>query len=1047
MILSKRKNIPAEPDALVKDYIVSGRADKILILVPTNRKLRNLKKEIISLSPGKTVSEINLETLTTLSSRLLNQSERFHDLSEAASTILIKQSALEVEIKYFKAYRDEIPFGTLDRIKNVISEYKRHGITPPVLRAEAEKLDSAEKLKALDIAEIYEAYNKKCRNLNALEIGDVYNILDELDKNQTIEFFRNIFPSVEIVLLHGFDELTTPEVNLISKLSLNDDLDLYLNFDYYSGNKFIFSHLQKTYERLENKGFIKIDFTSTNTGSKFQKLVLEKLFQAKEEKISKYKENIFRLAAATREEEIILIAKEIKKILLNDEAEPHQICVAFNLIDKYSPIVRDIFRSYGIPFNLTDRISLNNSFPVIELINFLEILENDFFYKNIFRALSGGFIELNGIDLFNLKRAAANLKIVAGRENWIGSLRHASAALEYEEDISDKVLSLKKYRFEKAEKDIRQIYETLRVFDKKMTMREFITGLKDLAIKLNLHKNLLANAEGREEENIKAVSSFFETIEEIFELLKMEEDDETKYGLDFFLDQIRTASNWARFNVKEKSNFGVQVTTINEIRGLTFRHLFISGMTDGDFPTRYVPEIFFSGSFVKNENRHLTEQRYHFYQTLSVWKDRLYLTFPNRDNEKEMVESTFLKDFRNLFETTELTADDYDGYIFSNEEVLEFIGRRGFEISKDFQRSKIFEEIPSIKKLKAAAGIDKLRTYGTFKESAFNGYLFAADAGDISDPAKEKLDEMREWQYSISQLENYAKCPFKFFMERILKVDLLEEPTEEIEALELGSVLHSILYNFYTELRKRKIDLSDKKSYDFEEVKTLLFNIGERISDKVFSSSGITFFEREKIFGLGGDEKESILYKFLDTEINETDFFKPKYFEASFGATHRNETDEEISRPDPIEVAGVKLRGKIDRIEVDEETKNFNIVDYKLSKTVPPAKDYAAGISLQLPVYMRAAQLLLQDKYGDEFKPGKMFIYALKYSEGYFGKAQAIKKDQDLIINEVIAKVKTYVDNISEGRFNLSTLEEREAKVCRYCDFRSVCRIEEARNV
>ena len=50
---------------------------------------------------------------------------------------------------------------------------------------------------------------------------------------------------------------------------------------------------------------------------------------------------------------------------------------------------------------------------------------------------------------------------------------------------------------------------------------------------------------------------------------------------------------------------------MNEIRGLNFDYLFISGLCDGDFPTRYSPEIFFSGAYVKSEIYHQTEERYH----------------------------------------------------------------------------------------------------------------------------------------------------------------------------------------------------------------------------------------------------------------------------------------------------------------------------------------------------------------------------------------------------------------------------------------------------
>ncbi|MCU0406865.1 MAG: hypothetical protein MUE64_07840, partial [Ignavibacteriaceae bacterium] len=65
---------------------------------------------------------------------------------------------------------------------------------------------------------------------------------------------------------------------------------------------------------------------------------------------------------------------------------------------------------------------------------------------------------------------------------------------------------------------------------------------------------------------------------------------------------------------------------MNEIRGLNFDYLFIGGLNDGDLPTRFTPEIFFSGSFAREEVQHQVEQRYLFYQALCTWKKKLYLS-------------------------------------------------------------------------------------------------------------------------------------------------------------------------------------------------------------------------------------------------------------------------------------------------------------------------------------------------------------------------------------------------------------------------------------
>ena len=51
----------------------------------------------------------------------------------------------------------------------------------------------------------------------------------------------------------------------------------------------------------------------------------------------------------------------------------------------------------------------------------------------------------------------------------------------------------------------------------------------------------------------------------------------------------------------------------------------------------------------------------------------------------------------------------------------------------------------------------------------------------------------------------------------------------------------------------------------------------------------------------------------------------------------------------------------IDRIDLDQNT--FTIVDYKTGKTVPSFQKIARGTSLQLPLYIRVAEDLLQRHY------------------------------------------------------------------------------------
>ncbi|MCK7523386.1 MAG: PD-(D/E)XK nuclease family protein [Ignavibacteriales bacterium] len=87
------------------------------------------------------------------------------------------------------------------------------------------------------------------------------------------------------------------------------------------------------------------------------------------------------------------------------------------------------------------------------------------------------------------------------------------------------------------------------------------------------------------------------------------------------------------------------------------------------------------------------------------------------------------------------------------------------------------------------------------------------------------------------------------------------------------------------------------------------------------------FFEREKILGIAGNKKKSILYKFLEEERNNAEGYVPQYFEMGFGQ-FKNSKEENA---DEFFIGDVKVRGKIDRVDVNPDDNTYKVIDYKLS--------------------------------------------------------------------------------------------------------------------
>jgi ATP-dependent helicase/DNAse subunit B len=106
---------------------------------------------------------------------------------------------------------------------------------------------------------------------------------------------------------------------------------------------------------------------------------------------------------------------------------------------------------------------------------------------------------------------------------------------------------------------------------------------------------------------------------------------------------------------------------------------------------------------------------------------------------------------------------------------------------------------------------------------------------------------------------------------------------------------------------------------------------------------------------------------------------------------------------------------------------------------------------------MYAAKKLIEAQISVDTDPSSAEIYSLKYTNSDFGRKSVKNMDsrkKNMTEDELITAnydlieicldcIQKYVKSIANGKFNLSTLKDRENKVCRYCNFRSICRVQE----
>ncbi|MBA4310082.1 MAG: hypothetical protein C0425_07060, partial [Chlorobiaceae bacterium] len=431
---------------------------------------------------------------------------------------------------------------------------------------------------------------------------------------------------------------------------------------------------------------------------------------------------------------------------------------------------------------------------------------------------------------------------------------------------------------------------------------------------------------------------------------------------------------------------------------------------------------------------HISEQLFHFHNSISSGNKKLYLSYPTRDNNSENEKSIFLKNYLENVNHIVKTEGDYSNKLYSQYEIQ----KKYFLLPEENQKLlKIdFSELLGSQK------IDELRFTSPFAQTEYTGFLNNFDEAievkrilnDIpekninSDATRSSFSEyFNERQFSASQLETFASCPYKFFAEKILRPNFVSDPSEDIEANEFGSLIHEILKVYYQSVKEEKIDLIKTSANDLI---NKIFSIAEKVISDFNLTSPLAFYDREKILGISGIKSDSILYRFI---LKEKDVIKsgfiPFLFEIDFDSKDLN-------------MNGIKngvLKGKIDRIDVNHEKKLYRVIDYKTGAAKFTKNDLETGQSLQLPLYSLVAKFILKNNFGFDYELEGAYIYCLKYNVNDFDLNET--KIDNKIVNDSIEHINRFISSANQGRFN--SQQKGRKKLCQYCDYFYLCRIKE----
>jgi ATP-dependent helicase/nuclease subunit B len=214
---------------------------------------------------------------------------------------------------------------------------------------------------------------------------------------------------------------------------------------------------------------------------------------------------------------------------------------------------------------------------------------------------------------------------------------------------------------------------------------------------------------------------------------------------------------------------------------------------------------------------------------------------------------------------------------------------------------------------------------------------------------------------SATRLENWASCPFRYFMRNVLGVEEVENPEDELQITprDKGSLVHQALEDFILAVLERPVaDRPGPHEPWSDSDRALMVSIGGRVCDD-YERRGLTgrpiFWQQ--------DRRRIItdLLRFLeaDSSYRFIHGMRPLAAELQFGFARDEPDTVTLDLPDG---RAVRFHGFADRVDVADDG-SLHVLDYKTGKADTYRKlsednPDAQGQMLQLAVYGQAARLL-----------------------------------------------------------------------------------------
>lgn len=449
----------------------------------------------------------------------------------------------------------------------------------------------------------------------------------------------------------------------------------------------------------------------------------------------------------------------------------------------------------------------------------------------------------------------------------------------------------------------------------------------------------------------------------------------------------------------------VLIGAIDRSRNPELRLAFILGVNESVFPAPPAPPVLLTEFDRETLAAHgarlgpdrfdqIARERYLGYIACTRASEKIVLTYARRDGaDKPLNPSMFIAQVRQLFPKLEIESDTAAANWCDAEHPRDLLAPL---LGADAETADtVFPQLPALQC--EGNSLALLRSQATERS--------------LSPVLAEQLYGPGVLRTSVSQLEQFAACPFKFFVHAGMRA----EPRRqfELDARERGSFQHEVLARFHQELvAEKKLWRDVSVAEARERVGRIATELSAGFRDGLFRSEDRNLFTAKSL--------ASALQNFIGALIGwmAQYRFDPRAVELAFGRA---------DAPLPaweLDLGGghrLSFRGQIDRVDIASggDTAWCVVMDYKSGARSVDTLLLRHGIQMQLPAYLAALRAMPRGVVvaGEQpLRPAGFFYLNLR---GEFERGE--------IRDEVLGETESAAAYRHTGRFNREALPQLNA--------------------